>query len=155
MDNNGVFRRLCYILNFNNQQIISVFKLLGEDTTNEELGGWLKKEDDELFEQMLDQNLSVFLNGLIIYKRGKKEGEEPIVEKRLSNNLIFRKLRIAFNLKDQDVIDLLALVDFKLTKSELSAFFRSPTHSNYRECKDQLLRYFLKALSIRSVSKLE
>ena len=90
-----------------------------------------------------------FLNGLINEKRGKKEGTQPEVETRLTNNIIFRKLKIALNLQAEDVLDILNLADFKLSKHELSAFFRKPGHKHYRECKDQILRNFLSGMQTR------
>ena len=153
MINNRILRSLGYTLSFNFKQFISVFSLGGLEISEIELENWMKKEEEELFEEISDIDFSAFLNGLIVYKRGKKEGTEPVLEKKLNNNLIVRKLRIAFNLKDQDMIDILMLVDFKITKSELSALFRNTNHSNYRECKDQLLRNFLNGLAQKYKAK--
>ena len=62
---------------------------------------------------------------------------------------MLKKLRVAFELKDQDIIDILASVDFAVSKAELNALFRQPGHNNYRPCGDQLLRLFLKGLTQR------
>ena len=91
-------------------------------------------------------NWRFFLNGFIEEKRGKREGPAPVPEKRLNNNAVFMKLKIALNLKAEDVLDILNLTDFKLGKHELSAFFRKPGHKHYRECKDQVLRNFLQGM---------
>tara|TARA_R110002074_G_scaffold236852_3_gene408706 strand:- start:92 stop:415 length:324 start_codon:yes stop_codon:yes gene_type:complete len=82
----------------------------------------------------------VFLNGFINFKRGKRDGPQPKPEKQLNNNMVFQKLRIALNLKADDILQ---LVDFDLSKHELSALFRKPGNKSYRECKDQILRNFL------------
>jgi uncharacterized protein YehS (DUF1456 family) len=66
----------------------------------------------------------------------------------LSNNDILKKLRIALVLKDEDIIGILKLAEFDISKSELNALFRNPDHPNYRECGDQLLRNFLNGLII-------
>jgi uncharacterized protein YehS (DUF1456 family) len=66
----------------------------------------------------------------------------------LSNNDILKKLRVALELKDEDVVKILKLVDFEITKSELNALYRKPDHPNYKECGDQLLRNFLNGLII-------
>jgi len=66
----------------------------------------------------------------------------------LTNNDILKKLRVALELKDDDVVKILKLSDFELTKSELNALYRNPTHPNYKECGDQLLRNFLNGLII-------
>ena len=66
----------------------------------------------------------------------------------MSNNDIFKKLRVALQLRDDDIIKILQLVDFRITKSELGAFFRKEDHPNYQECGDQILRNFLNGLII-------
>ena len=123
-----------------------IFSLADLAVTNEQVTGWLKKEDDESYLDLSDKELAIFLNGFINFKRGKREGEQPIPEERLSNNIIFQKLRIALNLKAEDILDILQLVDFRLSKHELSAFFRKPENKHFRECKDQILRNFLLGL---------
>jgi uncharacterized protein YehS (DUF1456 family) len=117
--------------------------------TREQLSGWLKKEEDPEFQKCSDTNLAVFLNGLINEKRGKKEGEQPKPEQRLSNNIVFRKLKIALDLKAEEILEILALTDINISKHELSAFFRKADHKHYRECKDQVLRNFLNGLRIK------
>ena len=92
---------------------------------------------------------SVDLTIRITEKRGKKEGLQPKPEKRLNNNVIFLKLKIALNLKAEDVLAILALADFRMSKHELSAFFRRPDHKHFRECKDQVLRNFLHGVQLK------
>ncbi|MFK8011698.1 MAG: DUF1456 family protein [Marinicellaceae bacterium] len=95
-----------------------------------------------------------FLDGLIIEKRGTREpppGQKlkPLPVQRLNNNLIFLKLKIAFNLKSDDVLEMLELAEYNISSSELSAFFRKKNHRHYRVCKDQILRKFLKGLQLK------
>ena len=66
----------------------------------------------------------------------------------LTNNDIFKKLRVALKLKDDDIIQILKLVDYEISKTELSAIFRNEDHPNYKNCGDQLLRNFLNGLVI-------
>lgn len=66
----------------------------------------------------------------------------------MTNNDILKKLRVALKLRNDDIVSILALVDFKATKSELDALFRSEDHPNYKPCGDQLLRNFLNGLII-------
>lgn len=66
----------------------------------------------------------------------------------LSNNDVFKKLRVALKLRDDDIVKICALVDFAVTKSELGAIFRSEDHPKYVECGDQFLRNFLNGLVI-------
>ena len=71
----------------------------------------------------------------------------------LTNNDILKKLRVALSYKDTDILECLELVDFKITKSELSALFRNIDHPNYKECGDQVLRNFLNGLIIKNRGK--
>lgn len=66
----------------------------------------------------------------------------------MTNNDILKKLRVALKLRDDEIVDILKLVDFKISKSELGAFFRNEDHPNYMECGDQVLRNFLNGLVI-------
>ena len=67
----------------------------------------------------------------------------------LTNNDILKKLRVALKMRDDDIVKVLSLVDFKISKSELGAFFRSEDHPKYMDCQDQILRNFLNGLIIQ------
>ncbi len=127
---------------------MELFALGGCVANRETISNWLKKEDDTDFVSIYDIDLAAFLNGLIIQKRGKKEGENPKPEKSLNNNIILRKLKIALQLKDDDILHILNLADFKFSRHELSALFRKPDQEQYRLCKDQVLRNFLMGLQL-------
>ncbi len=146
MTNNDIARSLRYTFDFNDFTMIEIIKSGGETVSRELVANWLKRDDDPEFEEMYDKELATFLNGFIILKRGKKDGEVPVAEKRLNNNIILRKLKIALNLKDEDILEILGSVDRKISKHELSAFFRKPGQAQFRPCKDQILRNFLKGL---------
>lgn len=149
MNNNDVLRKIRYTFDYNDDKIVSIFKLADVDVERSQVTQWLKKDDDEEFENLNDKQLAIFLNGFINLRRGKRDGEQPKPEKNLNNNLILRKLKIALNLKDTDLLALLDLADFRLGKSELSAFFRKPTHQHFRLCKDQVLRNFLMGMQLK------
>ncbi len=149
MTNNDILRRIRYIFDFNDSKMIALFGLAGHQVTREQISDWLKKEDDTSFKKCLDAQLAVFLNGLIIDRRGKKEGPQPRPEKYLTNNIIFMKLKIALNLKAEDILEILALADVHISKHELSAFFRKPGHKHYRDCQYQMLRNFLKGVQLK------
>ncbi|MCC4820786.1 DUF1456 family protein, partial [Vibrio lentus] len=104
---------------------------------------WLKDDNDKSCSTMKDKELAVFLNGFINLKRGKKEGVQPKPEVALTNNMIFMKLRIALNMKAEDVLDILEVVGISLSKYEIGAYFRKPENKNYKVCEDQLLCDFL------------
>ena len=133
MTNNDILRRVRYILDFNDDKMMSIFKSAELEVSRDQLSKWLKKDDDTDFENLNDPQLATFLNGLINEKRGKREGEQPAPEKSLTNNIILRKLMIAFNLKSDDVLKLLELADLRVSKHELSAFFRKPNQANKRK----------------------
>jgi uncharacterized protein YehS (DUF1456 family) len=149
MNNNDIIRRIRYTFEFNDPKMIELFGMAGKNVTRAEVSDWLKKEDDPEFKELDDENLAFFLNGLIIEKRGKKEGPQPEAEKKLTNNIILRKLKIALNLKDDDMLEMLEMVNFRLSRHELSAFFRNPSQSQYRPLKDQILRNFLHGMQLK------
>ena len=149
MTNNDVLRRIRYTFDFGDSKMMSIFSAADHPVTRAQISDWLKKEDDPAYQKCSDRLLAIFLNGLINDQRGKKEGAQPDPEKRLTNNIIFMKLKIALNLKAEDVLEILQLADFKLSKHELSAFFRKPGHKHYRECKDQVMRNFLQGLQLK------
>jgi uncharacterized protein YehS (DUF1456 family) len=149
MNNNDILRSLRYAFAWNETKMLAIFALAEHRVTAEQISGWLKKEDEPGYQPYSDTQLAIFLNGVINEKRGKKEGPQSPPEQRLTNNIILRKLKIALNLKDEDLLAILALADARLSKHELSAFFRRPDHPHYRECKDQILRGFLKGVSLK------
>ncbi len=148
MTNNDVLRRLRYTFDFSDSKMIKIFSLADHQVTRAQVSAWLKKDDDPDFKSCSDSELATFLNGLINDKRGKKEGAQPEPEKRLNNNIIFRKLKIALNLQSDDVLAMLALAELSISKHELSAFFRKPEHKHFRACKDQVLRRFLTGMQL-------
>jgi uncharacterized protein YehS (DUF1456 family) len=152
MRNNDILRRLRYTFDLKDSQMAALFALAGQTVDWQQISIWLKRDDEPAYEECSDRQLALFLNGLIIDKRGRKEGPPPEPETVLSNNVILMKLRIALNLKAEDVLEIMSLADMPISKHELSAFSRKPDHKHYRECKDQLLRNFLKGLQIKTCS---
>ena len=152
MDNNDILRQLRYALNINDSTMIEIFKLADHKIEQSNLTGLLKKEDEEGFVNCGDAVLGYFLDGLILHKRGRKEikpGETRKSDTRLTNNTILKKLRIALELKEDDMLAILRLADVDISKSELTALFRKEGHRNYKECGDQFLRKVLRGLSLR------
>ena len=149
MTNNDVLRRIRYIFDLDDARIIEIFALADLEVRKGHVVSWLLKEDEPSYQECNDKMLATFLNGLIIDKRGKKDGVQLKPENHLTNNLILKKLRIALNLQTDDMIDILALAEFDLSASELGSFFRKPGHRNYRICKDQVMRNFLMGLQLK------
>ncbi|WP_367344856.1 DUF1456 family protein [Stenotrophomonas bentonitica] len=152
MINNDVLRSIRYMLDLSDGRIAEICALADPafvvDKAN--VPGWLRKEDEEGFVACDDRTLAHFLDGLIVQFRGRDESQ-PLrpVEKRITNNLVLKKLRVAFELKDVDMHAIFESAGFPVSKPELSALFRQPDHKNFRACGDQLLRNFLKGLTLR------
>jgi len=149
MTNNDVLRSLRYTFDFTDAQMIDLFAQADHTVNRSEVSNWLKRDEDPDFQEMSDRELAIFMNGLINHKRGKREGAQPEPEERLNNNIIFRKLKIALNLKDEDILGILESVDRHISKHELSAFFRKPEQPQYRPAMDQILRNFLHGLQVK------
>lgn len=149
MNNNDILRRVRFIFDIKDSITIEYFKDYGKEISRSQLDKWLLKDNHPDQVSLYDIDLAIFLNGLIHTKRGKKEGELPKPEKTLNNNIILRKLKIALNLKDTDIIQIMDLADMRISKPELNAFFRRPDHKHYRNCMDQFLRSFLQGLTIK------
>ena len=147
MTNNDILRRLRYALKLRDKNLIDIFKNVEVKVSESQVSAWLKKDDEEGYQALRDKDFAEFLNALIIEKRGKRDGELPKAEKKLTNNLIFKKLRIALSFKDDDIVETLKKADFKMSKAEVNAFFRNKDHKHFRECKDQVLRNFLQGLT--------
>lgn len=149
MTNNDVLRRIRYTFNLDDTKMIAIFKLGNLEVTRAQVSEWLKKDDDPDYKNCADVQMAAFLNGFIVEKRGKKDGPQPVPETNLTNNIIFRKLKIALNLQAEEILMLIRRADFTMSKHELSAFFRKPGHKHYRLCKDQVLRYFMKGVQLK------
>ena len=146
MINNDVLKRIRYILALNEAKLLEVFTAAESPVTAEQLNSWLEKDGAIDYKKLEDDELSTFLNGLINYKRGKKEGAQPIPEKKMNNNTIFRKLKIALDMKNEEVMEILTSAGSELSPHELTAMFRKKNHRHYRVCKDEVLISFLNGL---------
>lgn len=149
MKNNDILRRLRYAFDLSDDKMIELFELGGQPATRAEISDWLKKDDDPTFKPIYDKELAVFLNGMIAHERGERESGPPKPEKSLNNNLIFRKLKIALNIKVEEIVEIFELTEMKVSKHEVTAFFRKPTQSQYRVCHDQYLRNFIYGLQLK------
>ena len=150
MISNDILRSLRYTLKTNNDGLVRIFALGDSVVSAEQLVPWLKKEDEDGFQRCPDILLSIFLNGLIYDKRGKDESAPPLaVERRVNNNIVLKKLRIAFSLKTDDILAILTQQQFRVSMPEITAMMRAPEHKNFRECGDQFMRYFLRGLTER------
>lgn len=149
MINNDVLRSIRFMLNISEFKLVDIVKLGGGEVSQAQMNAFIKKEDEPGFEECPNNVMSRFLNGLIYLKRGKDETRPPLSPELPTNNVVLKKLRVAFELKDEDILSMLESTGFKVSKTELSALFRKEGHHNYRACGDQLLRNFLKALTTK------
>ncbi len=151
MTNNDFLRRLRYALNIKDNTMVQIFKKGNIIVTREDVINFLKKDIDEGFKKLTNNDLIHFLDGLITHKRGKREDgiatPQIKVTKNNLNNILLRKLRIALSFKSYDMINIFKLGGIEISEGELSALFRSEDHKNYKECGDKYVRVFLKGLT--------
>lgn len=152
MITNDVLRSVRYMLDLSEPRLIEIAQLADPAFTVDrgDVQAALKREDEDGYAPCSDALLAHVLDGLIVHCRGRDESL-PLrpVETRVTNNIVLKKLRVAFQLKDVDMHAVFASAGFPVSKPELSALFRQPDHKNYRPCGDQLLRAFLKGLTTR------
>jgi uncharacterized protein YehS (DUF1456 family) len=151
MTNNDLLRRLRYALNLNGVSIAEMCLLAGLELGPTDVLKLLKKEDEHGFVACDDIVMCAFLDGLITSRRGPREtssGMTPVSDGLLNNNLILRKLRIALELNDAEMLDIFKQAGVSLSKAELSALFRGVGQRNFKECGDQLLRNFVRGLTL-------
>ena len=152
MINNDVLRAIRYMLDLSDGKVVEITHLADANfpITKEDVQVFLKKDEEPGYVECSNAALAHFLDGLVFYRRGKDESLPPRpVEKRVTNNVVLKKLRVAFELKDVDMHQILESAGFPVSKPELSALFRQPDHKNFKLCGDQLLRNFLKGLTMR------
>lgn len=161
MTNNDILIRLRYALDIRNIDMVEMFKLGGANITKDELADMLikVKDDEEAPENFIKVNnklLEQFLNGLITFKRGPQKDEngnvKPPLEatgKENSNNMLLKKVKIALGLTSDDLVDLLYEGGVTVSKGEMGAILRNPTHKNYKVCGDRFARCFIKGLTYK------
>jgi uncharacterized protein YehS (DUF1456 family) len=154
MNNNDVLKRLRYALNITDLKVVELFRLVDYDIPKTELESIFKTEEEAGYAECADSLMAKFLDALVISRRGRRPDAaasepRPRGKPRLGNNDILKRLRIALEMKDDDLIGVLRLAGVEISKSELSALFRKPGHPNYRPCGDQFLRNFLSGLTAK------
>lgn len=151
MTNNDLLRRLRYALKLNGVSIAEICALAGYVIGPLEVLNLLKKEDEKGFVACDDALMGAFLDGLITSRRGPRDappGTPRAADGVLNNNLVLRKLRIALELNDGDMLAIFRQAGVSVSKAELSALFRGDGQRNYKECGDQLLRNFVRGLTL-------
>ncbi|WP_234573049.1 DUF1456 family protein [Rhodohalobacter sp. 614A] len=151
MRNDDIIQSIRYILDAGEGEIANILKLADYQPKREEISYIF---DDSIPEdQKVDTThelTAYFLDGLIYYKRGKSDKHPPRpIRTPVTNNMVLKKLRVAFKLRDDDILDILRSTGFSISKSEVNALFQKEKHSNYMKAGDQVLRYFFKGLASR------
>ena len=151
MNNNDILIRLRYAFHFKNAEMAEIFKLGGAPVSVPKVVNLLKKEEEEDFYECEDELLEKFLDGFIVSKRGPADPSKkaPSKEKYLTNNIILRKIKIALSMKDTDLLEVMSLAGVKVSKGEVNALFQRESHKNYKPCKGQFIRNFLKGLALK------
>lgn len=152
MINNDVLRSVRYMLDLGDVHVAHLVRMADPsvELDREQVQAYLRRDDEPGFAAFDDRLLGLFLDGLIVHCRGPRAQASPRApERRVNNNAVLKKLRVAFELKDTDMHEVFAAAGHPVSRPELSALFRQPGHKNFRLCGDQLLRYFLRGLTLR------
>lgn len=145
MTNNYVLKLIQRYAHIDEVETLKIYKSIDKKITHEDVTDILRDEQDPKFVELSDEGLLLFLDGLIVSRRGASKKKVKSKEKvYLNNNVILKKLRIAFDLKDEDMLELFSLVEVAMTKSELTPYFRKFGHANYKKCTDSMMKNFLK-----------
>ncbi|MDP2815978.1 MAG: DUF1456 family protein [Rectinemataceae bacterium] len=162
MTTNDILKRIRYAVKMNDETMLGMIEKGGVPVSRRELDSWFLNEEDEGYAECDKVVLSALLDGMIVSYRGVREelstiSSDNVVSGKmafagqdveiLDNNLILKKIRIALELKEEDLIAIMQLSNVNLSKNELTALFRKKGHKNYRECMDQFLRNFLAGLA--------
>ena len=149
MTTNQILKKLQTLLDADVQKMHHIF-LLGDYTlSTQRVTGYLSPEGDKAFLDCGYEALGHFLDGLIVYKRGPSDKKKSLEEvTQLDNNLILKKLRIAYELKEVDLYAIFHAVEIDISKTELNALFRKVGHKNYRTCPNSILELFLDGLTL-------
>lgn len=156
MTNNDILIRLRYAFDIKNTEMVDIFKLGGVTVTKDDVLNMLIKvyddeEAPEKFKPCNNKTLEAFLNGFITFKRGAQPGK-PLLEatgKEAPNNMLLKKVKIALALTTEEMLEILYEGGVTVSKGELGAILRNPSHRNYKECGDRFARNFLKGLTLK------
>lgn len=153
MTNNDLLFKIHTIFDYTTEEMIQIFLLAGQEVTKEQLSSWILKTEEEGSQLLDDKSLETFLNGYIVFKRGPSDKGIPALSTKLNNNIIFTKLKIALNLKAEDLIAHFKVAGLELSKHEISAFFRKPANKHYKKCTSQTLACFMKGVTLINSTK--
>ena len=151
MNNNELLRSIRDALALDEATMTTIFKEAGREVAPSTIAAFTKTEKEDNYIPCANPIMGFFLDGLIIQRRGRQEGSpatpsQPVAE--LSSNTILKKLRIALDLKEEEMAETFKAGGVTMTKHEITALFRKEGHKHYKQCNDQLLRSFLKGVAL-------
>lgn len=146
MTNNDIIKRLRFVLGIDTNALADCFKLGGIEVSSSQVDDFFSREGEEARQACTEEQLAVFLDGLIVYRRGPGKPNRNRVA--LTNNVILKKIRIAFELQAQELDGIFMLTDYEFSPHEISAFFRKPGTVHYKECSDEVLEAFFNGMSL-------
>jgi uncharacterized protein YehS (DUF1456 family) len=147
MQINDILFKIKTALSLSNSEIIEAYKLADFTMSEERVSNIVKRHQDKGYEEATYEELGLFLDGLVVLKRGensKKVDSDEVVE--LTNNLILKKLRVAMNLKESELVIIFALAEVTLTKRQIGSLFRKEGGKNFKACSYELLMAFIEGL---------
>jgi len=144
---NDILFKLKTALSLTNKEVIKAYALAEYEMREERLNNILKRRQDKGYEEATYEELGIFLDGLVLLKRGPSDkvasNNEAVA---LSNNLILKKVRVAMELKERELVILFALAEVVLSKRQIGSLFRKEGGKNFKVCSDELLISFLEGL---------
>ena len=156
MNNNDLLIELKNSLDLNHEEMLEIFTLSGITMSKDKLNLYLKNskayqqsQETEAIVRCDFNTLESFLNGFIIFKRGPKENGGEVIKTmnlRNANNLVLKKIKIALEMSSEDVLKVINLNHDRMTKGELTTYFRKEDHKHYKKCNDKLMGAFLEGL---------
>jgi uncharacterized protein YehS (DUF1456 family) len=154
MAHNEILRSIRDALQLDNATMISIFREAGREVGESAISAFLKTEDEDDYIPCSSPIMGFFLDGLIIHYRGRKEESTAAArpQAELGNNAILKKLRIALDLQEDDLLAIFRLANITTSKHELTALFRKEGHKHFKECTGQLLRGFIQGVGLRARS---
>lgn len=164
MTNNDVLRRLRFALNLSDAEVRRLTGLMQVAVPEASLASWLAREGEPGFSLCPDLVLEALLDGLVLDRRGpppaqpperrpsgfgQRDAGGPAHLARFDNNMVLKKLRIALSYKESDMLNALAKGGMRMSPGELGGIFRHHGQTNFRPAGDQVVRAFLKGLTIQ------
>jgi len=144
---NDILYKIKTALSLDNESMLKAYALANYSMSVERLECILKRHQDKGYAEASYEELGVFLDGLVLLKRGpspKTANKDEVID--LTNNLILKKLRVALELKEAELVIIFALAEVPLTNRQVGSLFRREGGKNFKTCSDELLMAFLEGL---------